>query len=229
MTAHPLDRPAWSALTTRQSHLALGNERALRFETDFAMFAAARDDSAESLRALVEIMPESGSVILLQAGKSIVPPGAVAEFQTSAVQMVAKQFEPCEPTGNIVPLSEADAPQMRALADLAKPGPFQIRTHELGQFWGIKENGQLVAMVGERMQPAGYGEVSGVCTHPDVRGRGYAGLLSRVVATQIKARGETPFLHAMANNTPAITLYETLGFVLRANFSVTVLRREGPA
>lgn len=225
MTAHPLDRPAWTALTTRQAYLALGNDRALRFDNDFAMFAAARDDSAESLRALGEILPESGSTILLQVGESTVPPGAVAQMTALGVQMVAQQFEPYEPTNGIERLVERDAPQMRALAELAKPGPFQIRTHELGQFWGIKENGKLLAMAGERMKLPGYSEVSGVCTHPDARGRGYAGLLSRVVATQIKARGETPFLHAVASNTPAITLYRSLGFVLRTHVTMTVLER----
>lgn len=225
MTAHPLDRPAWSALTTRQAHLALGNDRALRFDNDFALFAAARDDTAESLRALGDLLPESGSTILLQTGESTVPPGAIAQLTATGVQMVAQDFEPLEPGSGIARLTEADAPEMRALAELTKPGPFQMRTHELGQFWGIKENGKLLAMAGERMKPPGFSEVSGVCTHPDARGRGYAGLLSRVVATQIKGRGETPFLHAFANNTPAITLYETLGFVLRTYVSVTILAR----
>jgi predicted GNAT family acetyltransferase len=89
----------------------------------------------------------------------------------------------------------------------------------------VRENGRLVAMAGERMKLDGFTEVSGVCTHPDVRGRGYAGLLSRTVATQILKRGETPFLHAFASNTAAIGLYETLGFVLRCHVVVTVLRR----
>jgi predicted GNAT family acetyltransferase len=114
---------------------------------------------------------------------------------------------------------------MLALATLTKPGPFLPRTHELGQFWGVKENGRLIAMAGERMKLPGFTEVSGVCTHPDFRGRGLAGVLSRVVATHIMNRGETPFLHAYAANRPAISLYESLGFRLRCNVGVTVLTR----
>jgi hypothetical protein len=80
-------------------------------------------------------------------------------------------------------------------------------------------------MAGERMKPDGFTEVSGVCTHPDHRGRGYAGALMRLVARRILDRGETPFLHAYASNTGAIALYETLGFTLRREVLMTRLSR----
>ncbi|MEI9963878.1 MAG: GNAT family N-acetyltransferase [Caulobacteraceae bacterium] len=104
---------------------------------------------------------------------------------------------------------------MLALATLTQPGPFFARTHQLGDFIGVKQEGRLVAMAGERMRPTGFTEVSGVCTHPDWRGRGYAAGLMRLVAARILARGETPFLHVYASNTGAIALYEALGFRLR--------------
>jgi predicted GNAT family acetyltransferase len=112
---------------------------------------------------------------------------------------------------------------MLALATATQPGPFFARTHELGTFWGVRVDGRLVAMAGERMKLPGYTEVSGVCTDPAHRGKGYAALLSRTAATQIKARGETPMLHAYASNTPAIRLYEQLGFELRTHVNVTIL------
>ena len=73
--------------------------------------------------------------------------------------------------------------------------------------------GTLAAMAGERMRFPGYTEVSGVCTHPDFRGRGYAARLMCEVGRDILSRGETPFLHAFADNVGAIGLYEKLGFV----------------
>jgi predicted GNAT family acetyltransferase len=91
----------------------------------------------------------------------------------------------------------------------------------------VKEGGRLVAMAGERMRVEGHTEVSGVCTHPDVRGRGLAAALSRVVADRIRARGETPFLHAFADNAAAIGLYEQLGFVLRRRLVMTALAPGG--
>jgi predicted GNAT family acetyltransferase len=126
----------------------------------------------------------------------------------------------------IVPLTDADAPQMLALATLTQPGPFFAHTHRLGSFFGIKRDRTLVAMAGERMKLPGFTEVSGVCTHPDHRGHGYGEALSRLVAGLILDRGETPFLHAYAHNEGAISLYRRLGFTLRARMQMNVL---GPA
>jgi len=123
-----------------------------------------------------------------------------------------------------IDLTDADAPDMIELAMLTRPGPFIARTHTMGSFIGIRKEGRLIAMAGERFKLDGYTEVSGVCTHPDWRGRGYAGLLSRIVATRIMARGETPFLHAFITNTAAIRLYESLGFVARRRLQGAVLR-----
>ncbi len=140
--------------------------------------------------------------------------------------MVAEALTPAPaPAFGITPLTEADAPAMLALATLTRPGPFFSRTHQLGDFVGVKVDGALVAMAGERMKPTGFTEVSGVCTHPEHRGRGYADGLSRLVAARILARGETAFLHAYPSNTAAITLYQTLGFTLRREMAITVLTR----
>jgi predicted GNAT family acetyltransferase len=68
-------------------------------------------------------------------------------------------------------------------------------------------------------------EVSGVCTHPDARGRGLAETLSRHVASEIVRRGETPFLHAYADNAGAIRLYERLGFRHRCFVDALVVVR----
>ena len=140
------------------------------------------------------------------------------------VQMVLDKLVKPKGSAHIEVLSDADTPEMIELALLTKPGPFLARTHQLGTFWGVKENGRLIAMAGERMKLEGFTEVSGVCTHPDRRGRGLAALLSHVVATDILARGETPILHAYANNTAAISVYEALGFKLRRHLVVTALR-----
>jgi len=95
----------------------------------------------------------------------------------------------------------------------------------MGNFLGIRNGGRLVAMAGERMRFPGYTEVSGVCTHPDFRGRGLARRLSAAIAARIQARGDQAFLHAWKNNHSAISLYEGLGFKLRAQVNVAVLSR----
>ena len=112
---------------------------------------------------------------------------------------------------------------MLALALLTMPGPFRARTHRLGRFIGVREDGRVIAMAGERMRMPGYAEVSGVCTHPDFRGRGLAGRLMCQVMQTMQARGETPFLHAYASHEKTIALYRTLGFEVRAELPMRVL------
>jgi len=113
---------------------------------------------------------------------------------------------------------------MLALATLTEPGPFLSRTHTMGSFLGIRVRGQLVAMAGERMRFPGYTEVSGVCTHPEFRGRGFARRLSAAVVAGIRVRGDQ-FLHAWQVNSSAISLYEGLGFKVRTEVNVAVLER----
>ncbi|HEX5061779.1 MAG TPA: GNAT family N-acetyltransferase, partial [Kofleriaceae bacterium] len=173
-----------------------------------------------------ELVPRDGTLLLLQADPIVLPVGIVAMTTAPGVQMVADKLTATRTTdAHIERLTADDFPAMHALATLTKPGPFAARTPLLGEFWGVKERGVLVAMAGERMKHAGFTEVSGVCTHPDVRGRGLARELSALVATRIIERGETPYLHAYASNAPAIQLYESLGFKLRCAMHVAVIAR----
>jgi predicted GNAT family acetyltransferase len=105
----------------------------------------------------------------------------------------------------------------------SQAGPFFSRTHQLGDFIGVRVDGQLVAMAGQRMRPDGYTEASGVCVHPDHRGKGYAARLLREVTATILATGEKAFLHSYANNATAIGLYESLGYRGRAEVMFTIL------
>jgi predicted GNAT family acetyltransferase len=120
-----------------------------------------------------------------------------------------------------VPLGVADVPDMLDLTSRAKPGPFFIRTIEMGTYLGIRRDGRLVAMAGERMRPEGWTEISAVCTDEAWRGQGLSTRLIRAVGAVIRARGDVPFLHATATN-PAIKLYERLGFQHRADVRFTI-------
>jgi predicted GNAT family acetyltransferase len=210
-----LERPVWNTLATRHAAFSVGGERARRFAFDIGPLAGARDDAPESLAALAELVRTSGPIILLQAPAIVLPPGLVATMTAPGVQMVLEQLARVADEPRIEPLTVDDVPAMIALATLTKPGPFAARTNALGSFYGIKERGVLVAIAGERMKHDGYTEVSGVCTHPDARGRGFARRLSAHVARRISERGEVPYLHAFATNTAAISLYESLGFRVR--------------
>ena len=221
---HPLNRPIWNALTLSQRRHAITRGQAVRFDPAIGQFAAIPDTTPDSLAALGELVREHGEVILFEPAELPAVPGAELVQRAPIVQMIAeRQIAPVKSPLDIQPLSNADAEEMLALATLTKPGPFFSRTHELGDFVGVRENGLLIAMAGERMRAGPFTEVSGVCTLPEHRGKGLAGHLTRHVTAAIQARGETPFLHAWASNTGAIGLYETLGFVLRAELTVSVL------
>ena len=218
----PLDRPIWHALAGRQAEFAIGSGRALRFRPDVSPFIACADNSLEALSDVAALLAPGDAVLFLQRGSVPLPPGTRRLEGGQGVQMVARDFAASAPPTGIVALGEEDAAEMFALATLTQPGPFRARTHELSQFWGVKDDeGRLLAMAGERLKLPGMSEVSGVCTHPDARGRGLAALLSRHVASEIVRRGEVPFLHAYASNAGAIALYERLGF--RNNGTVEAL------
>jgi ribosomal protein S18 acetylase RimI-like enzyme len=119
------------------------------------------------------------------------------------------------PGSAVTELGRSDVPDMLALTDAARPGPFWPRTIELGAFHGVRENGALLAMAGERLRPPGWTEISSVCTAPQARGRGLAAQVIRAAAARITARGERPFLHVLDTNRGAIRLYERLGFIVR--------------
>ena len=222
---HPLDHPVWFALITRQRELAQGGARARRFPPDIAPFADIVDMSVESFAALGALMSPSDYVVLFTPD----PVTAPVEFKTllakTGEQMIGMPAEISGGTADIVTLGTADVPAMMELTKLTNPGPFAARTHELGTFLGVKVDGRLVAMAGERMKPADYTEITAVCVHPDYRGRGYAQLLLGAMARQIAARGEIPFLHVFSDNESAIALYRRQGMEIRRRLCVTVLGR----
>ncbi|MFO1036519.1 MAG: GNAT family N-acetyltransferase [Geminicoccaceae bacterium] len=222
---HDLDRAVWSALTSTHAGIAEGGERARRYPVGVVPFAAARDDEPESLEALGDLVGAEEVAVLLQPDPIRLPAGLETVFEGEGVQMVAARPVEAVEDARIVPLGPADAVDMAALAELTKPGPFTLRALEIGRFWGVREEGQLVAMAGERLALRGYVEVSGVCSHPDHRGRGLARLLSAYVAGQIERRGDRPLLHAFAGNIAAIRLYESLGFELRTGVRMMAVRR----
>ena len=226
---HPLDRPVWSALTSRQAHLAWGDPGiALRFPLDIEPFGATAANTPDQLAALGALTPKDAGVALVERYAVAAQPGLIPMIEEPVHQMTATRIADPDHDRDIIPLGDSDVAEMRALAELTQPGPFHARMHELGDFVGVRENGRLIAMAGERLRVPGFTEISAVCTHPDARGRGLAAMLMRVVAAKIVARGEQLFLHVYPHNKSAIAVYERLGFRHRADVRLTVLRHRQP-
>lgn len=223
--AHPLDHPIWTALTTRQQALAEGGALALRYPPAIAPFADIAEMSPEGFAALGALMSPTEMAVLFTPDPVTPPADFKILLAETGEQMIGMPEASALPGVEPIMLGAADVPDMMALTDLTKPGPFSARAHELGTFLGIKIEGQLVAMAGERMKPANYTEITAVCVHPSHRGRGYGQVLLAEVSRQIVARGEIPFLHVFTKNESAIALYRRQGMQIRRRIHVTVLHR----
>jgi len=225
-TSHVLDNPAWAALTGPHAHLAERVGRAARYPVDVAGFHAITDNDDPRAWADLATLVGPGSVAAVRV-VSETPDGWEIVRSGQGVQLVDTALR-AEPDPEAVRLGADDVPEILDLVARTEPGPYLPRTVEMGTYLGIRHEGRLVALAGERLHPPGWTEISAVCTDPDHRGRGLATRLVRAVAAGIKERGDRPFLHAAATNTNAIRLYESIGFTLRARTVFSLVRFAGP-
>jgi predicted GNAT family acetyltransferase len=212
--------PAWHALHTAHRHFAVSAGEACRYPADVAPFAAVSTSSIQALKHLHSLLAPGESVWLIGESYPRIPEFAFKE-SLECLQMVLPEDVPsCNPEAEIVPLSSADAPEMVALTNLAFPGFFRSRTCEMGSYYGVRSKGELIAMGGERLILDGYPEISGICTHPTHRGKGYAASLIWHLVQIHRRNGLTSWLHVSAANHNAIQLYLRLGFTVTRNVTL---------
>ncbi|MDX3073689.1 GNAT family N-acetyltransferase [Streptomyces sp. NPDC088354] len=224
---HPLDNPVWFALTGAHARFAERHGRAVRYPGDMSPFASLEDQADPAAWAdLAELLGPGGTALV--TGSPEVPGDWQVLEGGEGVQLVGTNLRVAHDPQAVL-LGADDVPEVMDLIARTKPGPFAPRTIELGTYLGVRENGRLIAMAGERMRPPGGTEISAVCTDPDHRGRGLASRLIRAVAAGIADRGDTPFLHADPRNTNAIRLYESMGFALRRRPLFLLVRAPGDA
>lgn len=225
-----LDNPAWFALGGRQARLGSGAGAARRFRPEFSPMGGLENPEAEDLSAALadlaglEVEGDVTALVLPHAVEA--PPGWEVKAAVPVPQYLHDGRRLPPPEFAVSELGPGDAEDMLSLATLTQPGPFRLRTGELGTYLGVRREGRLLAMAGERLQPPGYTEVSAVCTHPDAVGQGLARGLVAAVVERIQARGETAFLHVRPDNERAIRIYQQLGFVWRRDIHILVVRPE---
>jgi len=219
--------PVWSALHSKDHrHFAVLAREACRYPADVAPFAAVASPTEAALLQLHTLLAPGEFVWLI--GESYPhPPQLVFEQTLEVLQMVLpNEVQPPPPAPEILPLSNENAPEMVALTDIAFPGFFRSRTCEMGSYFGMRSQGQLIAMAGERLTLDGYPEMSGVCTHPDHRGKGYAEKLIWHLARHHRRQNLTSWLHVSANNDRAIQLYLRMGFIKARKVILHHIRRK---
>jgi ribosomal protein S18 acetylase RimI-like enzyme len=211
---HPLNNPAYASLTGPHARFAERRGNALRYQADVSPFMALPAYPEAQDWADIASLVGPGGTVLLTGVADGPPDGWEILMSGSGVQLVDDGIA-AAPDDEAIRLTAADVPEALALVERTKPGPFLPRTIELGTYLGIRRHGELIAMAGERLHPPGWTEISAVCTDAEYRGQGLATRLVLAVAYGIRQRGEAPFMHAAADNTNAIRLYEALGFRLR--------------
>lgn len=230
---HALDNVIWHALTTRDAQFAESFAEARRFVREVGPLGAFREQGPQGYASLSGLIEPGGTIGLFLDDPYESRAGWDFVAGAPLLQMIADNgiASPARPTSpellipELVELGPQDSPEMIELTALTKPGPFGSRTHELGTYLGIRWQGKLVAMAGERLKVPGHTEVSAVCTHPEHTGKGYAGILMSEVMKCIRDRGETPFLHVREDNVRAVEIYKRLGFRQRKRGHFAVLRK----
>jgi ribosomal protein S18 acetylase RimI-like enzyme len=223
LTTDPLDNVAWASLTGAHARFAEVNGLAARYDPEVSPFTALADQADPAAWRDLAALVGPGTDVFLSGPRLAAPTGWERVGGLPGVQLtgaaVAGKADP-----ETVVLGAADVPEVLDLVERAKPGPFRKRTIEFGGYLGIRREGRLIAMAGERLRVPGWTEISAVCTDPAFRGEGLAARLTGAVTARIRDRGEQPFLHAAAENTGAIRLYERLGFVLRTPVTFGIYR-----
>jgi predicted GNAT family acetyltransferase len=221
-----LDNPAFNALNTGNKELSKGAGPARYFPADISPFAGVAENTPENLKVLYDIAPSSAVFGFITPTEIDFPDPWKALQRMDVFQLVCETpVRRSEADEQIVSLGEAHIPAMLSLTKLTNPGPFAQRTIDFGHYKGIFDGDKLVAMAGQRLNPIPYAEVSAVCTHPDYLGRGYAAQLILNHVHRIKAASGIPFLHVLSSNTRAINVYKSLGFVIRKEISIYVIKK----
>jgi ribosomal protein S18 acetylase RimI-like enzyme len=214
MIGELLLQPVWNALTSVHAGFAVGSGPALRYPAEVVPFAALADAHNANLAPLEELLVRGEHVYLFGA-EPIATERLTVGQPLHTLQMLGPAnptFAPSREDKSIITLTSDDAEAMVSLTTLAFPGFFRTRTYEMGTYYGIRVDGELVAMAGERLALPGLREISAVCTHPAHTGKGYAKDLMIRLMNDHARNGLGSFLHVGKSNRRAITLYERLGF-----------------
>jgi len=224
LTAHLLDNPVWHALATQHAGLAIRSPGAAKYPSAVAPFAAVMDATAHAAAQVTGLIADDDWAYFVGMAPPA-PAGWTLRRQKPVLQMVCGARVPEVPGPKIMQLGAAQRADMLALTALVFPGFFRERTLEMGDYFGIYDGAQLVAMAGERMRLDGHQELSAVCTHPHYTGRGYAQRLLALLCNAAFHRGFEPFLHVYTDNARAIRVYRKLGFVDRATLPFWALQK----
>jgi len=223
-----LYNPVYNALRSGDVHLGLRNGEVRWFDEEVSPFAGFPEEYNKGFDDLFDLLPVGRKILYATPQQIKEPKGWLLLAEIKGLQFIyVGELKGGEDSLRIISLNKENVEEMVQLATLTKPGPFNTRTIEFGHYFGIFENGQLVAMTGQRLHVENYTEISAVCTHPDYLGKGFAAALMQQQLRLIQNHGQLPFLHVRADNSRAIALYERLHFKVNREMNFYFLKRKG--
>ncbi len=225
--SHILDNPIYHSLISNHNQFAIGDSNALFYRREMASFAAFKDFSEDNFNWLYRNHPDDGVFILFSISEIEIPIpwNLIAEIDMCQFVFEGVNLIKNENKLDIQNLNNTHVEEIKALIALTKPGPFENKTLDFGNYIAFFEDNKLAAMNGQRFNPYQFREVSAVCTHPDFLGKGYAYELIVKQVNQILKQQEIPFLHVRADNAAAIKLYEKVGFRIRTGMKAYVIAK----
>jgi ribosomal protein S18 acetylase RimI-like enzyme len=210
--SNPLDNIFWHALAGAHLGFTTGAANARRYAPGFSPILGFADREHPNFASLAPFC-EPGEHFYCDGWSGSPPDGWRIDAESTMFRMVwAAPIPLVDEAPDAVELGPEHAARMLELATLTRPGPFGPRTPELGDYFGYFHGDRLVAMAGERLAAPGLREISGVCTHPEFQGRGFARKLVAKLVRRHMQRGEQSFLHVMRDNSGAHRLYQRMGF-----------------
>jgi ribosomal protein S18 acetylase RimI-like enzyme len=219
-----LDNPVWYSLAESHEKLATVYNNTHFYHPDYCAFGAFNKvhDNGEDLVAYAKLVPS----FFIFGTKPTIPQSLQLKDELLCFQMIVRDKIAITYSDEIIKLDESHREALLGLVKIVYPEYFKSRTADLGNYYGIFKDNQLVAITGERMQMDAFTEVSAVITHPEHTGKGYAKQLVAHAANVIFEQNKTPFLHVAEANVGAVKLYEKLGFITRTKMSIWQIKKE---
>lgn len=214
--SYKLDNPVWHSLSETHSKFVIKYNGIKFYDPEYCSFGGA--DKVYATEAIGDYAQLTKNFFIVGENPNL-PRGLKLNKEVVCLQMVIDRPINVSITNKVVELTSEHSEALYQLVNLVQPGYFMMKTAHMGNYYGIFENGILVAVTGERMQMDAFVEISAVITHPEYTGKGFAKQLVAYAVNTIFKQNKMPYLHVVKNNIGAIRLYEKLGFITRREIS----------
>lgn len=215
---HKLDNPAWNSLNEIHKKFSIEYKGIKFYRPEYCPFGGSIDKDM-AMEGISEYSNLTDSFFVI--GKKPLLNNSIAlKRDLVCNQMLLRTPINIDFKEEIIHLKNENQRQdLFNLVSLVQPGYFRNETADLGKYFGIYKDNELVAATGERMKMKEFTEISAIVTHPKHTRNGYAKQLIKYTTNQVFQENKLPYLHVVESNTRAIKLYEKLGFTTRRKIS----------